>query len=282
WFLSKAKRSKFIIEIRDLQPESGEEFGNLKQSIFTRALKRFMHFLYRRADRIVSVTDGITEYMKEIGIASDRMVTVKSGVSKEFFEADSNGIRKNFGWEDKFLVLHAGTLGWAHAHETIIEAARRLLDQPDIYFVFVGDGQKKAVLEGMVRDYGLKNVGFIGLQPLEAIPQFLKASDVLIASLRQVPVAQRAFPSKLFEYMASGKPIIFGSTGGEVIHELERAGGALWFPSDDPERLSELILKLKSGEIDGPGLGRQYHQHVIKHHRRELWAQRYLHMIEQV
>jgi glycosyltransferase involved in cell wall biosynthesis len=279
WIMSKIKRAKFIIEIRDLQPESSEEFGNLKQSIFTRSLKKFMHTLYRRADHIVSVTDGITDYLIDIGIQPQTITTIKSGVSSEFFYANSNGIRRKFGWEDKFLVLHAGTLGWAHAHETVVEAARLLIDQPDILFVFVGDGQKKSVLEGMVRDYGLKNIKFVGLQPLEAIPHFLKASDVLIASLKDVPVAKRAFPSKLFEYMATGRPIVFGASEGEVIQELEKAGGALWFPADDPEKLAELILKLKTGEIDGKKLGEKYHHHIIQHHRRELWASKYLSLI---
>lgn len=282
WILSKIRRAKFIIEIRDLQPESSEEFGNLKQSFFTRTLKKFMHALYHKADRIVSVTDGITEYMKAIGIRPARVTTIKSGVGNDFLNADSNGIRRMFGWQDKFLVLHAGTLGWAHAHETVIEAARRLVDQPDIYFVFVGDGQKRSVLEGMVRDYGLRNISFIGLQPLGAVPQFLKASDVLVASLKEVPVAKRAFPSKLFEYMASGRPIVFGSRDGEVVRELHKAGGALWFPSDDPEKLCELILKLKSGEIDGERLGRQYHDYILQHHRREQWAERYLSLIKDI
>jgi len=282
WILCKIKRAEFVIEIRDLQPESSEEFGNLKQSFFTRLLKKFMHALYRRTDGIVSVTDGITGYVKSIGIPSTCVTTIKSGVSKEFLDADSNGIRRKFGWEDKFLVLHSGTLGWAHAHETVIEAARRLVDHPDIYFVFVGDGQKRGVLEGMARDYGLKNIGFIGLQPLETIPHFLRASDVLVASLKQVPVARRAFPSKLFEYMASGRPIVFGALDGEVVHELDNAGGALWFPADDPERLSELILKLKSGEIDGKKLGSQYHDHVVRYHQREQWAEKYLSLIRDI
>ena len=108
----------------------------------------------------------------------------------------------------------------------------------------------------------------------------MKASDLLIASLKDVPVAKWAFPSKLFEYMASGRPIVFGSRDGEVVRELNKAGGALWFPTDDPEKLCELILKLKSGEIDGEKLGWQYHQHIIRYHRRELWANKYLSLIK--
>lgn len=282
FILSKLRKCKFVLEIRDLQPESSEDFGNLSRSLFTRTLKRFMHYLYRKADSIVSVTDGITDYMSEIGIPSEKVVTVKSGVSRDFMDRNSNGIRKRFGWEEKFLVLYAGTLGWAHSLETIIEAARQLTDQPDIYFAFIGDGQKRCVLEGMVRDYGLKNVGFIGLQPLDEIPYFLNASDVLVESLKEVPVTKGTFPCKLFEYMASGKPIIFGSARGEAIRELEMAGGALSFRSDDPVGLAELILQIKTGEIDGERLGIKYHEHAVRYHHREKWAERYLHHLDTV
>jgi len=282
WILSKLFRSKFVIEIRDLQPESSEDFGNLNRSFFTRTLKKFMHWLYRKADRVVAVTDGINDYLGTIGVDSDRVTTIKSGVGNEFINADSNGIRRKFGWEDKFLVLYAGTLGWAHSLETVIEAARQLTDQPDIYFVFVGDGQKREALEGMVRDYGLSNVSFIGVQPLETIPYFLKASDVLVESLKEVPITKGTFPCKLFEYMASGRPIVFGARDCEAIRELEKAGGALWFPTEEPHKLSELILALKQGRIDGEKLGNQYRDHASTYHRREIWAERYAQFIESI
>ena len=231
---------------------------------------------------MVAVSDGFANQILSLGIPPSKVFTIKSGVSREFFDAGSNGIRKKFNWEEKFLVLYAGTLGWAHALEAVIEAARRLMDQPDIQFVFVGDGQKRGVLEGMVRDYGLKNVSFIGLQPLEEIPYFLQASDVLLESVKEVPVARGTIPSKLFEYMASGRPIVFGSREGEALQELKSAGGALWFPTDDPEKLSELILKLKSGEIDGKKLGRQYREYGLRYHYRERWAKKYLSLIRDI
>ncbi len=282
WILSKLRRSRFIVEIRDLQPESSEEFGNLRPSFFTKLLKKLMHSMYNRADHVVTATDGITNYLADLGIANGKVTTIKSGVGNEFLNAGSNGVRTRFGWENKFLVLYAGTLGWAHTLETVIEAARHLVDQPDILFVFAGEGQKRQALEGMVRDYGLKNVTFIGLQSLETIPYFLKASDVLVESLKEVPITKGTFPCKLFEYMASGRPIIFGSCGGEAVNELEKAGGALWFPTDQPERLSEIIMQLKSGQIDGARLGASYHKHVDVHHRREVWADRYVQIIKQL
>lgn len=280
FIISKLRRCKFLLEVRDLQPESSEQFGNLNPSLFTRAIKIIMHSLYRSADQIVAVTDGISSYIESIQVSGKKITTIKSGVSSEFFDASVNGIRKTYGWEGKFLVVYSGTLGWVRPLEAVVEAARRLADQPDIQFVFIGDGQKRVALKNMVRDYGLKNVSFVGLQQLEAIPYFLKASDVLIETLKEVGVARMAFPSKLYEYMASGRPVIFGSREGEAINELERAGGALTYPSDSPDKLAELILKLYSGEIDGQKLGTQYRNHVADHHRREVWAQRYLELLE--
>ncbi|MBD3257079.1 glycosyltransferase [candidate division GN15 bacterium] len=280
WLLSKIHRTKFIIEIRDLQPESSEDFGNLNRSVFTRLLKKMMHGLYRRADKIVSATDGISTYLHEIGLPPEKVMTIKSGFSPQFATADYNGIRKKFGWEDKFLILYSGTLGWAHSLETVVEAARKLNDQPDILFVFVGEGEKRTALEGMVRDYGLKNVVFTGSQPLETIPHFLKASDVLIESLQDVPITRGTFPAKLFEYMASGRPIIFGSGKGEAVTELERAGGALAFSVNDVTKLCDLILKLKRGEINGDELGAKYKAHAVEFHPRERWARQYLTFIQ--
>jgi len=279
WLISRIRRCRFVVEVRDLQPESSEDFGNLDRSLFTRGLKWLMHALYRRAERLIAATDGIAEYLKTIGIPSARIATIKSGFSGEFVQADHNGIRRKYGWDEKFLVLYAGTLGWAHSLETVIEAARKLTDQPDIHFVFVGEGEKRSVLEGMVRDYGLRNVHFLGSQSLETIPYFLKASDVLIESLREVPITKGTFPCKLFEYMASGRPILFGSHDGEAIQELEAAGGALAFESDDVDKLCELILRLKSGSIDGQKLGRKYQNHAVKFHPRERWAEQYLNFL---
>ena len=80
--------------------------------------------------------------------------------------------------------------------------------------------------------------------------------------------------------MAAGRPIVFGSLQGEAIRELEAAGGALTYPSDSPEELSEIILKLRSGQIDGEGLGQKYHDHIARNHLREIWARQYLDYLE--
>ncbi len=280
--LSALYRKKHIVEIRDLQPESSEEFGNLKPSLFTKSIKKIMHFMYRRADYVVAVTEGIQTYLLGLGIPKERISAIRSGVGSDFLQGHSDGIRKRFSWEGKFLVLYSGTLGWAHSLETVIEAAKILKDDPDVYFAFVGDGHLRESLEGLRDKYDLKNVEFCGSQPLEQFPFFLRASDVLIESLRETPVTRGTFPCKLFEYMASGRPIVFGSSGGEATNELEKAGGALSFSGRDSTKLAGLIRELKSGRIDGGKLGKSYHDYADRNFRREQLAEEYLEILDQL
>ena len=106
-------------------------------------------------------------------------------------------------------------------------------------------------------------------------------------SLKEVraanPVTKGTFPAKLYEYMASGRPIVFGALeSGEPVRELEKAGGALSFRTDDPDRLAELILELKTGRINGESLGQKYREHATRFHRREDWAERYLEYLKSV
>ena len=200
YIISRFRRTKLVLEIRDLQPESGEQFGNLNKSIFTRVIGRMMKFLYRKANHIVCVTEGIESWMSKNGVEHNNLTTIKSGVGYDFINSHSNGIRKKYGWEDKYLIMFSGTLGWVRPLESIIESARLLADEKQFHFVFVGDGQKKYSLEKLARQYQLDNISFIGLQPLSQIPFYLKSGDVLVECLKEVPVAKVALPTKIFQH----------------------------------------------------------------------------------
>jgi hypothetical protein len=137
-------------------------------------------------------------------------------------------------------------------------------------------------LEALARQYDLKNISFVGLQPLEEIPYYLKAGDVLVECLKEVPVAKMALPTKIFEYMASGRPIIFGSADGETSRLLDSAGGALTYSAKRPEELAELIRDIYTKKIDGDELGRKYHKFVRDNHTRDKWAEKYISVLDKI
>lgn len=280
WILSRLRRGKLVLEIRDLQPEMGEQYGSLKKSMLTELIRKMMRFIYRRAWKIVCVTEGLTNWMREHGYGNGQLTTIKSGVGDSFINSHSNGIRAKYGWEDKFLVLFCGTMGCVRSLEPVIESARLMADEKQFHFVFVGDGQKMMDYKKLVNKYRLSNVSFTGLQPLDEIPYFLKAGDVLVDCLKDVPFAKSVLPVKMFEYMAAGKPIIFGSPAKEATRLLDEAGGALTFSNNRPDELADLIRKIYSNKIDGENLGRRYHQYVKTNHSADIWARKYLDIIE--
>ncbi len=280
YIISRIRRAKLVLEIRDLQPEMGVQYGSLKASMFTRMIKKTMNFIYQKAWKIVCVTEGLANWMGDHGIPKDRVSTIKSGVGHNFIDSHSNGIRKKYGWEDKFLILFTGTMGTVRSLEPIIESARMLADNKCYHFAFVGDGQCRKAYEAQAKQYNLTNISFIDLQPLEQIPYFLHAGDVLVDSLKDVPFARSVLPVKMFEYMAAGKPIIFGSPATEATRFLDKAGGALTFSVKKPEQLATLIQDLYQQKIDGNNLGKRYHEYVKTHHSTEKWARRYLDILE--
>ncbi len=280
WALSRLRRGKLVLEIRDLQPEMGEQYGSLNKSFMTEMIRKMMHFVYKRAWKIVCVTEGLTNWMRENGFGNGQLSTIKSGVGDSFINSHSNGIRTRYGWEDKFLVLFCGTMGCVRSLEPVIESARMMADEKHFHFVFVGDGQKMSDYKNLASRYKLDNVSFTGLQPLDEIPYFLKAGDVLIDCLKDVPFAKSVLPVKMFEYMAAGKPIIFGSPAKEATRLLDEAGGALTFSNGKPDELADLIRRIYDRKIDGENLGRRYHQYVRTNHSADIWAQKYLDIIE--
>ncbi len=279
YVLSRLRKCKLVLEIRDLQPEMSEQYGSLKKSFFTNMIRAVMSFIYKRAWRIVPVTEGLTNWMRTKGIPENRLCTIKSGVGANFIHSHSNGIRKKYGWEDKYLILFCGTMGMVRTLEPIIESARILADEQQYHFVFVGDGQKKETYEALTKQYNLANISFVGLQPLKQIPYFLHAGDILVDCLKDVPFAQSVLPVKMFEYMAAGKPIVFGSTAKEATRFLDQAGGLLTFSVKAPEELVDIIRALYSEEINGSELGKRYHNYVRKHHSTKKWGSRYLNLL---
>jgi len=281
YILSRLRRCKLVLEVRDLQPEMGEQYGSVKKSLFTKMIRVVIHFIYKQAWRVVPVTEGLTNWMRNKGIPEKRLCTIKSGVGNDFIFSHSNGIRKKYGWEDKYLILFCGTMGMVRTLEPIIESARILADERQYHFVFVGDGQKKNTYEALAKQYNLTNISFVGLQPLKQIPYFLHAGDILIDCLKDVSFAQSVLPVKMFEYMAAGKPIVFGSTAREATRFLEQAGGVLSFSVNNPENLADTIRSLYCKKIDGSELGKKYHNYVCEHHSTKKWGERYLNLLSE-
>jgi hypothetical protein len=245
YVVSRVKRVPFIFELRDLWPESIKAVGAMQDSFAIRLLERLELFLYRKAARIVSVTHSFRRALAARGIDSDKIHVVTNGVdmSRFRFESKNAELVRRLGVEGKFIVGYIGTHGMAHALETILEAADLIRRQPGgevFQFIFLGDGSRKQALMELAQEKRLDNVMFIDSVPKEDVVKYWALLDASIVHLKKTELFTSVIPSKIFECMGMGIPIVHG-VPGESAEMVERECVGLVF---EPENAAQLCAHL--------------------------------------
>lgn len=245
YFVSRMKRAPWVLEIRDLWPESILAVGAVKNRHLIRLLEGIETFMYRRADLVVSVTKSFLAHIGARGVPAERMAVIRNGVDLSVFSERprDEAYARELGLEGKFVGAYVGTHGMAHGLDTIIEAAELLRDDPGIAFLMVGDGAERARLEQEVARRRLPNVLMLGQQPKEAMPRILSITDASLVLLKKLPLFETVIPSKIFESMATKKPIVLG-VEGEVKGIIEEAGSGLCIEPESALELADALRRL--------------------------------------
>lgn len=246
-----------ICEIRDLWPEAIFMYGRVKENgIIGRILTKGEHWIYKKANALVFTKEGDTDYIKEKkwdtehggDIDLKKAYYINNGLSIEDFEksirekkledADLNS--------NKFNVVYAGAIRPVNNVGNILDAASLLKNEKDIQFLIYGDGNERELLEKRVAEEGLHNVKMKGFVNKQFIPYILSKSSVNILNYSQTQYnwTRGNSSNKLFEYMASGKPVISTVKMGYSIIDKYKCGFEL--ENCTPESLSNAILKIKN------------------------------------
>jgi glycosyltransferase involved in cell wall biosynthesis len=283
YLMSRVWRIPYVFEVRDLWPGIFVDLGILKNRMLIRAIEAVEMFLYRKAARVVVVTDSFAQTLRKRGLPAAKVVTITNGVDGSFFVpgAHENSIRVDEGLEGKFVVLYMGAHGISHGLSSVLDAAALLHDDPDIVLVFVGEGAEKAKLMRQAGAMGLRRVRFYSGQPKAVTPAWYAAANVVLVPLRGVPLFEQFIPSKMFEIMACGRPIV-ASVRGEARTILERSGGALIVEPEDAAAIAAAIGKLKAQPELATQLGTAGREFVLKNYNRSVLARRYLAVLEDV
>jgi len=241
WALSKAKKKPWIFELRDLWPESIKTVGAMKQGRAIEWLESIELGLYRSCDRVVAVTDAFKENLISRGIAPEKIEVVTNGSNMElFFPREKDGeIVKRYGLEGKFVVGYIGTHGMAHSLDFVVNALTRV-DDPEIVFLFIGDGAMKEEVVAQAKKLELTNALFLDPIPKEEVPRYLSCLDLSLAPLKRSDTFKTVIPSKIFEASAMGKPTLLG-VEGQAQRIIETYGAGLCF---EPENEDDFIGKL--------------------------------------
>ena len=247
WALSAVRRKPFVFELRDIWPASITAVGAMKESLAIKWLEKLEMFLYRRADSIVTVTHAFKQELVARGISGDKIDVVLNGVDLTRY-APTQG--KDVQWaeryqlKDKFVVGYVGTHGMAHSLEKLVDAAARLQDRDDIRFVFAGGGAAREQLEAYVANKQLNNIVMIGRQPKELMPCLWSLCDISLVHLKDSELFRTVIPSKIFESMGMGIPMIIGVPEGEATQIVTATESGLVVQPESPEQIANAVLKL--------------------------------------
>jgi len=250
WAVGAVKRVPFVFELRDLWPESIKAVGAMKESAVIRWLERLELFLYRRASLVVSVTHSFRDTLMRRGIDGAKVEVVTNGVDIARFSPRPKdaALEAELGLQGTFVAGYIGTHGMAHGLETLLAAMHRLQDHPqgrDIRLLLLGDGARKAALQEEAARLGLGSVvRFIGTVPKEQVARYWSLLDVSIIHLRRTELFTTVIPSKLFECMGMGLPVLHG-VGGESAEIVRKEGCGIVFEPENVDQLQQGLLTLQ-------------------------------------
>jgi len=246
--LSVLKRKPLIYDIQDMYPDMAVAGSIVKPGWLTRLWERLHRWAVRRATRIIVLGDDMRARViakGAKGIDAAKVFIVRGGVDTPAPQSlptpinpeVTRAIRGNF----RFVLLHAGNLGFYGAWDTIIAAARKL-ENENVGFVFVGDGAERSRLENLAA--GSTNIRFLPFFPSSDIPSVLAAPDAHIVTIKQ-GLEGVVVPSKMFGIIAAGKPIVAVAAPETDVAALGLLDGfAISADPSSPDELASSIRRI--------------------------------------
>lgn len=246
YVLSRLKRAKFVLEVRDLWVDFAEILKQINNKHMLKLAKKLEGFLFNKADHIIVVTHGYKRYLVERGIAPEKIDVITNGVDPSKTEAinpeSGRAVREEYGLEDKFILLYAGNLGVAQGLETVLEAAERLKNTPSITFILIGEGAEKQRLLDFKQEKDLHNVLILDSRAKHELEGFYSAADLCLVMLKNHPLFEITIPSKLFDCLAMNKPVLLG-VGGESKEIVENLNAGLYFEPENAASLTDVVVQ---------------------------------------
>ena len=216
--LSFFKGKPWVMEVRDLWPDSIAAVGSMnKSSMPFKILKKIEHHLYLSASKIVVVTDSFKKYViKDHQITPEKVGVFKNGVLISNFKKpkpnDLMTLKESLGLKNKIVISYLGTHGLAHGLKFILESISKI-SNPDLHFLFIGDGAEKKNLIKYSKTFHSKNFTFIESVTKSEVPLYIDISDYSLVNLKKSDEFKNVIPSKIFENIAMYKPILLGVEG---------------------------------------------------------------------
>jgi len=242
--------ARLVLDVRDVYPEIAVKLGIWKpHSVLARLVGTVSEWLYRRSSLIFAVTESATAEIVAHGVSPDKLVIAPNGFDRTHETSRPAQGRPN----GKFVVAYAGNMGVATGLDVVLDAAQLLEPNDNFQFVLVGGGAQCNILARRIERERLRNVTLLGAQPRDVATAIVRDADVCLVPLKRG--VDDSLPSKLFDALAHGTPVIV-CADGEAKAFIERSGGGIAVPPEDGTALAEAIRELAADTARREALGR--------------------------
>ncbi|GEK57712.1 glycosyltransferase WbuB [Marinococcus halophilus] len=283
------KRARHVYNIQDFNPEQAEAAGYVKNQTVLRLAKAVDTVNCALADHVVVVGEDMrTTLRRRFGKRRVPMHSVinnwtneKTIVPLDKTNPEVQKFLHAHGLENKFIVMYSGNLGLYYDLENLIRLTEKFQSYPDVRFVFIGEGAKKAEIQEFVTKHDLANVLFLPYQPLEFIKYSLNAADVHLV-VNQKGIKGVSVPSKIYGVMAAGKPAIGVLEAGSEAEKLLRVScsGLLAEPKDYAAVEEAITAMYHMDAADRQAMGRAGRAYLDQHLTREVSIGKYRTLFE--
>ncbi|MBN2456501.1 MAG: glycosyltransferase family 4 protein [Sedimentisphaerales bacterium] len=273
------RRIPFVLEVRDLWPKAPIARGIIKNKLAIKLALWFERTIYLKAAGIVALSIDMKDYIDKITKEPAKTIVVTNCSDIDLFKPlkgqEKQKVRAELGWENKFVVVHAGAVGQVNGLYRIVEAANRIKSYNEICFVFIGDGNQRPYLEEMVKGLKLDNVKFMDPVPKTELARILPAADIGLVSINKMLHTQYNSANKLFDYFACGLPILLNYAGWQK-DVLDRYSAGLSCDNFNDEEFVEHLLRLLKNPDLRKEMGRNSRRLAEDEYNRDVLSKKVL------
>lgn len=242
--LKRSYKSKLILDIRDLWPDSIKGLKLFKNEIVLKPAYIFEDIMYKKADKIIINSKGFIGPLKDKGLEEEKIVYIPNGIMKQELNKIDKKLKKS---NDIIEIVYAGTIGYAQGIDSLIEIANNLKSHTNIKFKIIGTGVELEKINNLIKCYNLNNVELLGVISKDEVFTKLSKCHIGFIHLKDIDVFKTVIPSKIFEYMLAELPIVAG-VKGYISNMINENKIGLVSQPYDIKSMSEDILKLANDQ----------------------------------
>ena len=247
WWISKRKKAKMVFNVSDLWPESAEKLGVISNKMFLKLATILEEWLYKKSYMVTGQTQGIVQNI-QTRFPNKKVHWLPNGVDESIFSfKKQENVRQQLKLSnDDFLIMYGGIIGLAQGLDVILDAAKLLPAESKITYLLLGDGPEKNRLQQRVVDEKIARVKFLELVSREVVPSYVDAVDVAVIPLKKMDLFLGAIPSKIFENLALGKPLLLSVDGEARSLFIDQGNAGLFIEPENSKMLAEKSLQMEA------------------------------------